>query len=120
MVNRAREKNNDTHFEVYMPEVKSLGDTMSLNFEYLIKVESNLKLNLIDKDGKSLIAQDEKYDEEIHYMRMESVISTYELRISTIFKLLKEAIRGRPTIDFKEWTLTDFDNHLNGNPHTHE
>ena len=50
-----KEKEN---FKIYMPEVKSLGDILPMNFEMLLRIETNLKLNVIEKDGTSLISKD--------------------------------------------------------------
>lgn len=50
-----KEKEN---FKIYMPEVKSLGDILPMNFEMLLRIETNLKLNVIEKDGTSLIPKD--------------------------------------------------------------
>jgi hypothetical protein len=43
------------NFDIYMPEIKDLGDILPLNFEMLLRIETNLKLNPIDKEGKGLI-----------------------------------------------------------------
>jgi hypothetical protein len=45
----------------------------------------------------------------------ESVVDEYTINFSTIFKLLKNL--GNKNLQFKEWTITDLDNYLGGNPH---
>lgn len=83
--------------------------------EFLIRVDTNLKLNIHYQNGESLIPESERDDEEIHYIKFESVISSYEIRITTLFKLLREMVM-RPSLTFGEWVITDFDNYLKGNP----
>ncbi len=68
-----------------MPEFKSMGEKLSLNFELLLRIETNLKLNLIGTDGKSLLTEDDKDEEEVHFLRVESVTGEYEIRLSTVF-----------------------------------
>lgn len=111
-----KEKEN---FEVYMPEIKSLGDFLPMNFEMLIRIESNLKLNPIGRKGESLIPKEELEQEEVHFLRFESTVQTFEISFSTIFKLFKD-IAKTPDLKFSDWTLTDIDVHLNGNPHVQE
>ncbi len=101
---------------MYMPELKSFGDILPLNFEMLIRVETNLKLNLIDKDGLSLIPSNEIMQDEVHFLRFESVVNEYTISFKTIWQLLKE-MKNRPPLQFSNWTITDLDDFLKGNPH---
>ena len=109
-------RKNAENFEIFMPEVKNLGDMLPMNFEMLLRIETNLKLNPIDKDGKGLIPEKEKEYEEVHFLKMESKVCEYEIRFGTILKLIKE-MANKPDLKFSDWTLTDFDLQLNGNPH---
>jgi hypothetical protein len=102
-----------------MPEVKTFGDKLTLNFEMLIRIETTLKLNPIYKDGIGLIKDHEKDDEEVHFVRFESVVQAYEIRMGSILRLFKELIK-KPDLQFSNWTITDIDQHLNGNPHIEE
>ena len=66
-----KEKEN---FEIYMPEIKSMGDMLPLNFEMLIRIETNLKLNPISRKGESFIPKEELEQEEVHFLRFESTV----------------------------------------------
>ena len=53
--NRLFKNRAEENFDLYMPNIKNFGDKLSLNMSLLVKVETNLKLNLIFDDGSSLI-----------------------------------------------------------------
>lgn len=61
-----------------MPDMTTMqGDKkpqMQLTFEMLLRVETNLKLNLIDLDGRPLISESEREDDEVHFVKFESLI----------------------------------------------
>ena len=59
------------YYELYMP-AEMIDDELPANLELLIRVETNLKLNVIDNEGKSLIAKDDINDDEYHFIRVES------------------------------------------------
>ena len=42
---------------------------ISENITYIVKIESNIKLNLIDQNGNSMIKNEQ--EEEIHFMNVE-------------------------------------------------
>lgn len=46
---------NDANTKFYMPESREYGNILSMNIEFLIRFETNLKLNLIDKEGNNLV-----------------------------------------------------------------
>ena len=52
---------------------------------------------------------------EVHFVLFEAVSDRYELG----FKVIKKVIMKfwRPSLEFENWVITDFDNALNGNPH---
>jgi hypothetical protein len=54
---------------------------MPLTFEMLLRVETNLKLNLIDLDGRPLISESEIKDEEVHFVKFESLISNFDITL---------------------------------------
>ena len=110
-------KRKHENFEMYMPSLKAYGDYLPLNMELLIRVETNLKLNLIDHAGKSLIPESEKEDDEVHFIKLECTLTKYQIDLRTIFKMLKELITRSKDLQFSDWTVTDFDHYLNGNPH---
>ena len=91
-----------------MPADRKLGDILTINFEMLLRIETNLKLNLIDKDGKSLISDKERYEDEVHFVRFEAICASYELKVSTLWRMLKES-RSKIDLEFSNWTITDLD-----------
>eukprot|EP00347_Sterkiella_histriomuscorum_P005146 403357719 len=107
----ARRKAENISF--YTRDFKEYGQILSMNVELIIRIESNTKLNLIDKHKNHLI-QDED-EKEVHFMRLESVTSEYPIQLSTLWKIVSEYFKK--DMKFKQWVLTDFDNCLNGNPH---
>ena len=51
-------------------------------------------------------------------MLLESVTEEHEMRIGTVFKMVgAKLFRRMGELEFQKWWVTDFDNHLNGNPH---
>ncbi len=72
-------RKNVENFDVYMPSIKTLGDELTLNFEMLLRIETNLKLNVIDHKGKSFISDQEKFEDEVHFVRLEAICASYEL-----------------------------------------
>lgn len=105
------------NFTFYMPTEKDLGEILSLNFEVTIRVKTNLKLNLVDKEGNSLVQ--DPMEKETHYIKFESVANRYPLSFKTVWKLITELGKTND-LTFEDWTITDFDNCLNGNPHIDE
>ncbi len=99
-------RKNVENFDLYMPEVKTLGDHLTLNIEMLLRIETNLKLDLINKNGKSLVT--DKDEEEVHFVKFEAVTASYELQLSTIWRMIKES-RGKIDLEFNNWTITDLD-----------
>ena len=55
----------------YYPTTRGNHDVMTLNLELLLRVETNLKLNLCDKNGENALLDDKP---EIHFLRMEGII----------------------------------------------
>lgn len=90
-------RKNVENFEMYMPDTSKMSDYLPLNFELLLRVETNLKLNLIYPDGRSLIAEREVEEDEVHFIKFEGTVTKYELTFSTIFKLLRE-LGKKPTL----------------------
>ena len=74
------------NYSIFSPEhsYSNGPDYMTLNISFLLKVQSNLKLNIIDLDGNSMIEGDEIKDTEIHFLKLESVIGKYELNMKTL------------------------------------
>lgn len=112
----SKDKQKRDNFDMYMPEMKSLGEKLTLNFEMVIRVDTNLKLNMVGRDGKALISPDDFDEEEIHFMRVESVCNEFEISPKTVFRMIKEMF-SKKQLNFRDWTITDFDDFLKGNPH---
>lgn len=87
-------------------------DYLPMTMQLLLKVESKLKLNLIDNDGNSMISDPDS--KETHFMLVESVTDRYELNWKVIKKVFSKF--RNPSLQFEEWVLVDFDNCLKGNP----
>ena len=87
-----------------------------------IRVESNLKLDLIDNDSNSMVK--DKNSREVHFVLFESVIEK-KTTIIKPQKFLQEKLANlfswstlsiwKPPIKFEKWVIVDFDNCLNGN-----
>ena len=101
-------------FKIYIP--KGLKEkTLPMNLEIVVKVTTNFKINIIDKYGRPLIASEDYGDNEIHFVRFESVFNEIELNFSALMNI-RNKLRNAE-VEFTGWTITDFDRHLNDNPH---
>ena len=109
-VQQRRQISNTTF---YMPASPDWNDLLCMNMEFVIRVETNLKLNLIDKSGNRLVQND--LEKEVHFMRLESVSQKYPISLRAIPMLIKNYFNNK--LEFEDWVITDFDHCLNGNPH---
>ena len=105
---------NRPNFRTYTPSDKTDMGFMTMNLQLLVEIETNVKLNLIDHEGKSMIQ--EPLDKEVHLVLFETVTDRYDLGLK-VFKQLFNKF-WRPTLQFEEWKIVDFDHCLGGNPHT--
>ena len=78
-----------------------------MTLELDLRIKSNLKLSLLNKNGKVNQVNDPK-SEEIHFIKFEGVMPR---------RTKEEKQFLRQLWDFENWTITDFDNYLEGNPH---
>lgn len=111
------------NFKTYTPTIINPNDGgpdyMPMTMQLLLKIESKIKLNLIDNDGKSMISEYGESDtKETHFMLVESITDRYELNWRVIKKVFNKF--RSPSLKFEEWVLVDFDNCLKGNPLTEE
>jgi hypothetical protein len=84
---------------------------------FLLRVETNLKLNLVSHEGKSLIDISDSFEvmrPEIHFLQMEAVTKRFPMNISVLWHALKQLYNKK--IEFEDWVIADLDNCLNGNP----
>jgi hypothetical protein len=80
-----------------------------------VRLETNIKLNLHTRRGEQLIKEEDRLKPEVHFLLFEAIQSTLTMKFPQI---LGEMLRQRldPGLNLKEWTVSDFDNCLNGNP----
>lgn len=91
-------------------------DTLTL--ELIVAIKSNLKLDLIDRhpdkgQRQQFLTPSKRNDDEIHFVRFEGRLPALELSMATI----KDQQALKKLTEIEDWTITDFDNCLNGNPH---
>ena len=80
-----------------------------LTIEIVTKIRTNYKLNLKEVD-KQLIPKTKEIDDEIHYVKFEGFYPTFELS--------QESLKNGPlNLEFRDWTIVDFDDFLKGNNH---
>jgi hypothetical protein len=65
---------------------------------------------LIEKSGTKLIPPNQLQDDEVHFAKFEGMFPDFEFSPMAIMSKMKD-------MNIKEWTITDFDNFLKGNPH---
>jgi hypothetical protein len=83
-----------------------------LNIDLVLRVRTNLKLCLIESDGTKSVPANKLREEEVHFIRIEGKYPSHMVDI-----LMKRNIGDKKLSDFEDWTITDFDDFLKGNPH---
>ena len=91
---------------------------MPMLFAVRLKITTNIKLQMHDFEGKPLIPPDRVDEPEVHYLQFEGENNRFPLG-KGIFKAIWRRWRGQD-LHYKEWTLTDLDNCLGGNPWTQD
>ena len=90
----------------------------TLTIELLVGIRSSLKLDLVDCEPEkgqkaNFLTKSRRLDDEIHFVKFEGKIPPIELS--------RQAIADQQTLkklaEIEDWTITDLDNCLNGNPH---
>ena len=103
------------------------GHWYSVCITLTLKVTTPVKLDIVLPDERSMLAEFNKDndDVEVHYMTVECETDRHYIRLNSLknmFKTLFGRTRSQEEIDanppFVNWVVTDFDNCLNGNPHT--
>jgi hypothetical protein len=86
-----------------------------MTIEIFTKIRTNLKLNLVAADSTSdkLVPANKHSEDEIHFVKFEGFYPTFELSPENLMK----GANALSTKKFRDWTIVDFDNFLNGNPH---
>lgn len=85
--------------------------TLNVNLQLLVRVESNLKLNIFDNESEErFMKSDQISQNEIHFLLMEGIIGGIEA---------EEITSGHfdTSRHIKDWTVVDIDHFLKGNPH---
>ena len=91
----------------------------SLTIELIVAIKSNLKLDLVDlkpeknQKKKSYLTASKINDDEIHFVKFEGRLPALELSLATA----KDQMNIKKLAEIEDWTITDFDNCLDGNPH---
>lgn len=93
----------------------SMKKTIKIMGVFKLKVSTPTKLNIVDPHGVRLVNEGFLDIPEIHFPQFESIAKEVELDIKKLSALIKEGMNS--SLEFKDWTLTDFDSYLNGNPH---
>lgn len=94
------------------------------NIQLMMRIETNLKLNLINHKDESMLSEKQRNDKEFHFLYIESEILKLEFDFRNPLNFLNakqpnlEELSGLES--FGNWTLIDFDNCLEGNPHVEE
>ena len=84
------------------------------------RIETNLKLNMLHTDSEERFIKEERrlLKPEVHFLTMEGSIGT--VNTASMTDMVKD-VRSFSHIDtditVTNWTIVDFDNYLNGNPH---
>lgn len=99
----------------FVPENINWGDVLPMNVLMRMRIETNIKLQLIDTSGNPLISKDDEYKPEVHFLQLEAITHEYPIS-SKAFGAIWRAWRNRHKQEYKNWTVTDFDHCLNGNP----
>ena len=92
---------------------------MRLNLQFLIRVNSNLSLKIVDnKSGDQYPRMDDREEKEVHFLRMEGVLADLDVSQSMWgFKKVIDKASPDPYAQVSDWTIVDFDDFLRGNPH---
>jgi hypothetical protein len=63
------------------------GDLLPMNVQFKIRLETNIKLQIIDNDGNKLIPDDKLKDPEVHFLQFEATTAQYPISFK-FFKVL--------------------------------
>ena len=84
------------------------------------RIETNLKLNMLHTDSEERFIKEERrlLKPEVHFLTMEGSIGTVNTASMTdMVKDVRSFSNIETDITVTNWTIVDFDNYLNGNPH---
>lgn len=108
------------YVKIFFPTNLLNSEGMGVNIELILKIESNLKLNLVGKDQEPLSTDPDS--KEVHFMQMEAQLVKIDqkqmLNPKAFYQFNKDLHKVDELDGASDWTITDFDFCLNGNPHT--
>jgi len=67
------------NFQRYQPSAIADVEYLPMNLSLTLKVETNIKLNLINNDKKAMIEEEYLSSPEIHFLLMETVTDKYDM-----------------------------------------
>ncbi len=84
----------------------------NLTWEVLVRFKTNTKLSLEinDVETRKLIYQGNPEDDEYHFIKFEGKLPPLEMSMHALKNMALN-------FELSDWTITDFDNCLEGNPH---
>ncbi len=95
------------------------GQTVNLIEMQRMRIETNIKLQVIDNYGNQLIPESEYNKPEVHFVQFEKIMLQTPINftgLSIIAKAKLRSIRGQFQEGIHDWQITDFDHNLKGNP----
>merc|ERR1712203_567406 len=104
------------HHKFFRPTRYSDHNHMRVNVEVIVRVDTNLKLDLVA--GEESLLKDSEQPElksESHFLRMEGLIKQAETTsFGNIGVINKAMLNWRPKDPVTDWTVTDLDDFLRG------
>ena len=85
------------------------------NMAIVVKIATNHKINVMNDQGEYLIKPNDYIEDEVHFIRFESLIYELNFDLSAFTKMREELSGG--DISFSDWTITDIDRCLLDNPY---
>ena len=87
--------------------------------EVVLEFDTNMKLDIEDlKDGSRFIDFQKVYSPERHFVKFEGVLENkFGLADLKAFQKNPKQFIENFDFNYKDWTITDIDNYLDGNPH---
>ena len=84
----------------------------NITLEVLVRIRTNIKLTLtsLDPKTKETIYLGTPHENEFHFLKFEGCLPPIEMSMEAIKKAAQN-------FELSDWTITDFDNCLSGNPH---
>lgn len=90
------------------------GDKLAMVMQVHVKITTPIKLNLTTEKGDELISGADKETKEVHYIQLEGIHHEYTAGIRAFYDLW--VMYRKRSLELKNWTVTDFDFCLKGNP----